>query len=148
MSAHPEPTPDQLRAMAYTDGELPPEDRAAFEARLAAEPTLAREVTQYQRLALVTRSAAPPEPMDHEWRRLEADPLQRAGTKGGMLLFFGGAIGLAVWLLLTFLTDDSVSPIARALIAALAGGLTALFLTVLRGRLRTLPYDAYTDVKR
>ena len=38
--------------------------------------------------------------------------------------------------------------IPKILLAGLCGGALVLFLVTLRGRLRTLPYDPYTEIER
>ena len=58
-----DPTTDELKAMAYADGELTDADRTEFEARLATEPALARQVSEYRALEIIARQMAPPEPM-------------------------------------------------------------------------------------
>jgi anti-sigma factor RsiW len=145
--SEPPPSADDLRAMAYVDGELAPADRAAFEARLEREPALVREVAAQQRLAVLARAAAPREPVDHEWRRIERSALQRVGLPLGWSLVALGAAGLAVWCA----CEVARAPIGIApklLTAALAAGFLVLFLLALRARLRTKPFDPYDGVQR
>ena len=51
---------DRLLAMAYVDGELPPQDVAAFDARLVLEPALASVVARERTLRASLRSAYAP----------------------------------------------------------------------------------------
>ncbi len=51
---------DRLAVMAYVDGELPPRDAAAFDARLALEPALATAVARERALRASLRSAYAP----------------------------------------------------------------------------------------
>jgi anti-sigma factor RsiW len=51
---------DRLAVMAYVDGELPPADAAAFDARLALEPVLASAVARERTLRARLRSAYAP----------------------------------------------------------------------------------------
>lgn len=142
------PSPEELEAMAYVDGELDPEAARAFEARLASDPWLQREVSQLQGLAVIARQVAPPEPVDHEWARIDTDPLQRTASGAGFALaLVGSLLGLA-WLAWAVGTADDVPLVAKAIVLATGGGLALVFLTVLRRRLRSLPYDPYTKVKR
>ena len=143
----PEPSRDQLLAMAYADGELPAEECARFEARLADEPTLAREVAEYQTIELLAREMAPPEPADHEWARLELDPLHRTGNQLGTFLLGAGALGLAVWGVYEIARGD-MELFPKVCSLALVVGLTTMLLTTVQGRLRVLPFDPYRKVNR
>jgi anti-sigma factor RsiW len=141
------PTRDELLAMAYADGELSDAGRAEFEARLAHEPLLRREVAELQRLALIARRCAPPEPKDHEWRRLEGEALYGGGRRLALGLLAGGALtGVAGggWALFSAGLPAWVEVGAALLLA----GFVVLLLVAVRGRLRTLPYDPYTEVER
>ena len=51
---------DRIAAMAWVDGELPPADHAAFEARLAHEPALAQAVMRERALRASLQSAYAP----------------------------------------------------------------------------------------
>ena len=51
---------DRIAAMAYVDGELPPAEQAAFEARLAREPALAAAVARERALRASLESAYAP----------------------------------------------------------------------------------------
>ena len=141
------PSADELQAMAFVDGELKDEEARRFEARLASEPALAREVSELRALELVSRQMAPPEPMDHEWARIDAEPAQRAATGLGFLLALVGTIGFWGWLAWAIATGD-MDIVPKVLILSVGGGLGIVFLTILRRRLLTLPYDPYTRVKR
>jgi len=146
-SSDREPSRDQLLAMAYADGELAGEEQRHFEARLAQSPALARDVSHYRRLQALARQVAPPEPMDFEWRRLARDPVQRLLLAAGWTLLVLAGVTLVVW------GEYSIAVSAMPLLPKLAlGGLLlgGLLLTAaaLRGRLRTRPYDPYTEVQR
>jgi anti-sigma factor RsiW len=143
----PEPTRDELLAMAWFDGELSDEARRAFEQRLAREPLLAREVTALERLHGLARHAVGPEPMDTEWGRLEREPLHKAWVGLGVALVLVGGLGLAGWLVLLLVGSSLALPL-KLVCGALIAGAAVLFLAALRARLRTLPYDPYTDVRR
>lgn len=141
------PTQDELLAMAYADGELDDAARAGFEARLADDPGLRRELAELRELAVLTRQIAPPEPADHEWDRLSSEWLHQGGTQAGLGLLLIGAVGLAGALIWGLLSSD-LPTIVKVSGSAIAVGLALLFTTALRARLRTLPLDPYTKVKR
>jgi len=143
-----EPSENELRAMAYVDGELSQAEAREFEVTLAGDPALAREVAELRALQLVSRQMAPPEPMDYEWERLKADPLQRTGVGLGFSLVLLGTIGFTLWGIWAIAFESELSLPAKLFSVATITGLVLIFLTVLRGRLRTLPYDPYTHIKR
>lgn len=144
----PEPTADELLAMAYADGELSGPARAAFEARMAREPSLAREVAEVRALEVLARRLAPPEPADFEWRRLEADPLHRGSTGLGWVALTFGCLGLALLACWRVLSSDAISALERGFLASALLGVLLLFVATLRGRLRTLALDPYRNVER
>ncbi len=146
MSAR-EPTRDQLLAMAYADGELDGNERVEFEQRLSSEPALLAEVTELKRLGVLARRMTPVEPKDFEWQRLNAEALHSGGTSLGLALSAIGALGVLGWLCYSLLASD-LGVVPKAFFCALLGGLTLVFLLVFRARLRTLPYDPYTEVDR
>ena len=142
-----EPTADELQAMAYADGELAPAERARFEARLAAEPALAREVSLQMRLTVLAREVAPPEPADHEWARIERSAAHSLGWSLAVLSVVLGltcTIGYGGWCLACS-EAPLVLKIALGLVTA---GFIAWFVLVARARARTRRYDPYTEVKR
>jgi anti-sigma-K factor RskA len=141
------PSPDELAAMAYVDGEMGPSARVAFESRLEKEPALVREVAAQQRLAVMARAAAPREPIDEEWRRIEGSALHRAGLPIGWTLMTVGGIGLAVWCAWLIATS-SIGILPKLLTAALAAGFLFLFLLAVRARIASRPFDPYDGVKR
>ena len=142
-----EPTRDQLLAMAWADGELAGEERAAFERRLASEEALRREVALHQELAVLARAAAPREPADYEWTQLSREPAHKGALLLGWLLIGLSAAGGFVFALWKLFSADL--PLVLVLvIASLLGGIGLLFFVTLRAHLRTLPYDPYRKVER
>lgn len=142
-----EPTHDELLAMAYVDGELSTEERRDFEARLADDAALGREVAELRGLELLARRMAPPEPADHEWARVRASASHRIGSRVGFLGLGGGALALVALALWAIFTSDEALGLKLA-IAALVVGVASLFLVTLRARLAQLPFDPYTKVQR
>jgi anti-sigma factor RsiW len=141
------PSVDQLLAMAYADGELDEPSRAAFEARMAREPQLAREVVGQQRLAILARSVAPMEPEDHEWARMELSSARRAAFLLAWGMITIGVVGVTALCEIELLRSDAPISLKVFVTLIVAGGLL-LFGLVLRGRLRTSPFDPYVDVRR
>ncbi len=141
------PTSDELRAMAYADGELPESERKAFEAQLAARSDLRLEVARIHRLDVLARQAAGPEPMDHEWRALRTDSMQRAALGLGWTLFGSGAAVLAA-LGLWELWSSEASLLMKSAVSAVTVGFALLLGAAVRARLLTRAYDAYTEIRR
>jgi anti-sigma factor RsiW len=142
-----EPSHDELLAMAYADGELDGAEREGFEQRLATSPPLALEVARYRRLQALAQQAAPPEPMDYEWRRLGRDPLQRLLlTLGWTLLVVAGGT-LVVWGEYS-IAVSRLPLVPKLALGGLLLGLVLLVSAAVRARLRTRPYDPYTEVQR
>jgi anti-sigma factor RsiW len=142
-----EPSRDELLAMAYADGELDAAARRDLDRRMADEPALALAVARYQRLEVLARRVVPPEPMDHQWRRLDRDPVQRASLGLGWILLALAALGTASWCIFELLRAD-LEPLPKILTLALVLGVLLLFFATLRARLKTLPYDPYLEVER
>ncbi len=147
MNPQSEPTPNELAAMAYFDGQLEGEERRRFEQQLEADPSLARDVAAYRSLDFALHSAAPAEPIDAEWDRQRRDPLQRFLLALAALI---GTTGLVLWL-----GSLGARPLGvRALGAPSLGPLLMLGSGLvllgrgIRGRLRELPFDPYVSVKR
>ena len=142
------PSRDELLAMAYVDGELDAGDREEFEQRMSQSDKLRREVAELSSLAVLARRMAPKEPKDYEWERLAEDPVHRGGLGLGFGLVVAGVLGLAAFGITKVATDDGIPITLKLVLGAMTGGLLCLFLVVLRARLRTLPYDPYTEVQR
>ena len=141
------PSLDELLAMAYVDDELTAEARAQVDQRMEDEPALALAVARYRRLEVLARQVAPPEPMDHEWRRLRRDPVHRAGHGIGWVLLALGAVALAGWCLFELVRAD-LELVPKLACLGVVAGVLLLFLATLRARLRTLPFDPYVEVER
>ncbi|MEZ6004906.1 MAG: hypothetical protein R3F33_12055 [Planctomycetota bacterium] len=147
MQSPQEPSPDELLAMAYVDGELDHEARRVFESRLAGEAGLARVVAELRDLEVVTRNMIPPEPEDREWRRLWQNPWHSGGWKLAWLLCILSAIG-ATFTLLPLLWSGEGNWVLRLSFAAGFLGIALLLGLTLRERLAVLPYDPYRKVRR
>ncbi|MFN0243777.1 MAG: hypothetical protein ACKVWV_12875 [Planctomycetota bacterium] len=146
-SAEREPTSDELLAMAYADGELDPDARTAFEARMRSDAALAREVAAQQRLHQLARHVAGPEPMDAEWERIARASGYRASLGIGASLLTLGALSLGVWAAYALVTS-SLALVPKLALGALIAGLFVLTVRAWLARRRTRPYDPYTEVRR
>lgn len=147
MSTDPEPTREELLAMAYVDGEVDPAGRREFEALLAEREDLQLQVAQLRRLEVVARQAAPPEPMDHEWERIRKDPMHQSSHGLGFGLLIVGSVGIVIASLVGIWQGDE-SLFTKGVLSSLIVGALILFANTLQNRLRTLPYDPYTEIQR
>ena len=142
-----EPRREELLAMAYADGELRGAEREEFEGLLATREDLRLEVVRMQRLAVLARQSAGPEPMDHEWRELARDPAQRAATGLGRIALIGGLFVVAIGAAWSLWTSDAPAWIQLGASVA-AVGLAILLGAALRARMRTRAFDPYRDIVR
>ena len=142
-----DPSPDELLAMAYVDGQLDADQRREFEERLSKTPGLMREVAEQNALAVLARQTTPSEPMDHEWRRMEEESLHGLGIPIGLALSAIGAIGLILWGMFGILISD-LEVMIKVFFLLCMGGLAGVFLLILRARIRTHHLDPYTEVQR
>jgi hypothetical protein len=142
-----EPRREELLAMAYADGELRGAEREEFEGLLATREDLRLEVVRMQRLGVLARQAAGPEPMDHEWRDLARDPVQRAAAGLGRVALIGGSCLVAIGAAWALWTSDAPAWLQLGASAA-AVGLAILLGAAVRARLRTRAFDPYRDIVR
>ncbi len=145
---NPEPTEDELFAMAYADGELDSEARREAAKRIAEDDAFALRVAHYQRLDVTARTALSHEPQDTARAKLANEPLQRATLSLGWMTATFGFIAFYAWVFYEILQNEEMSGAPKVFLLCATGGLFLLFLSVLRGRLRELPYDPYTDIER
>ncbi len=146
-NADMEPLSDELLAMAYADGELTPEQRKSFEARLITETKLAEQLEEMRGLTLVARNLIPPEPEDREWRRISRDPLQSGGLRFAWLLCLLALLAMGAGLAVS-IGDDGTHWTWKAGLILGGLGLSLLLLLALRERLAVLPHDPYRKLMR
>jgi anti-sigma factor RsiW len=141
------PSRDELLAMAYVDDQLDHDARREFELRLSKEEHLAAEVVALRRLDLIARTAAPPEPIDFAWKRVDESPSQVGAVGAGWIATCLGSLGLA-GIAIQLILQAQIPLWERASIALFVGGLTLLFLSVAWRRWKVRNMDPYTSVKR
>ena len=144
----PEPSQDELLAMAYADGELNEEARRDAAQRIADDEAFALRVAHYQRLDVATRTATPPEPQDTAHAKLSAEPTQKAALGLGWFALVVGFFGFYAWAFYEMIRDPELETLPKVLILGGIGGFLLLFLAVLRNRLREIPHDPYTKIQR
>ena len=140
-------TETQQLLMAYVDDEMDPNQRTAFEARLAEEPDLAAEAAQYRELMDMTQSMAVIEPTEREMRRFWNRFYNRAEWRIGWILLLVGLIvlvGEGLYLLITSPIDWHI----KAATVSAAVGLAVLLWNTVRLKIRTSRFDRYRGVMR
>jgi hypothetical protein len=133
--------------MAYADGELAPEARATFEARLVVEPSLRRLVVDQQEISVLARDATPPEPLELERLRVERDVPQAVLQGIGRLFLVLGILYAFASLTLSACDASWRLPFVGAGVI-LCVGFAALLLRAQRIRRATLHLDPYRNVQR
>jgi uncharacterized protein with PQ loop repeat len=134
--------------MAYADGELNEEARRETAHRVASDPAFALRVAHYQRLDVTARTATSPEPQDIVNAKLAASSTQQATLGLGWFALVTGTFGFYAWLIFEISQDPELDILPKVFILGGIGGFLLLFLSILRNRLRELPYDPYTKIKR
>lgn len=151
MSLEPEDqvlTESQALMMAYVDDELTPEERTAFEDRLAEDPELAAEVASYQSLMGLTGSMAVMEPTDHEIRRFWSRFYNRTEWRFGWLLLSFGLLVSCGYGLYYLLVSETVHVLLKVAVLSIVLGGGTLIWNTLRLKLRTSRFDRYRGVLR
>lgn len=133
--------------MAYLDGELSPQDRAAFEALLEQHPEWREEAAEMAEIVGATKQVKlrPPDPTiwDNYWEEIDS----RIERKVGWLITSIGAallMLLGIWKVMMFAQNDLV----RLGILMVVVGMALLFFAVIRGRLVELPKDRYRRIRK
>lgn len=139
-------TPIQERLMAYVDDEMPPQERIAFEKKLAEDSELAAEVAEFRCLADFTDSMTLAEPTDREMQRFWRNFYNRSEWQAGwVLIVLGGAVlaGYGVYELMTL--ESWV--VKGSALSIIVGGSVLLWSTI-RQKVRTHRFDRYRGVTR
>jgi len=140
-------TPEQIRLMAYVDGELTPAEHRAFEQRMRTDEELASEVVHQQSLLAMTRSAALVEPTDDETRRFWSRFYNRCEWQLGWCLLLLGTAVLVGWGLVELLRSD-VDLVPKVAILVVLAGAAILTWNTARLKMRTSRFDRYRGVMR
>lgn len=140
-------TRDQQQLMAYVDDEMTPQQRTAFELRLAESSELAAEFANLQCLTDFTKSMRLAEPTDHEMQRFWESFYNRSEWQFGWILLVAGLAVLGSYSLFLLLASEVHLIIKIATVSALIGAATLLWNTV-RLKLRTAKFDRYRGVVR
>ena len=136
----------------YVDGELPEEERLAFEEELKNNPELKAELEEFMNLKDITGimkyADLPDEVWDNYWQSL----YKKLERGFGWLFFSAGAIVLICFGLFKFFEelyiDPSVSMILKTGVTALSVGVVILLVSLTRERLFAYKHDRYKEVNK
>ena len=84
---------------------------------------------------------------EDKWRESMNDSTVRASRGIGWLLLIGGILAVSAIAVLGFLTEPGIDTREKIIVGAIYGGLSALFISVLRQRLIERKADKYKDVE-
>ncbi len=134
--------------MGLLDGELRPEEEAVVREHLRGCRECSIEEAKYRNLAALAKAANLPEPTDAETSRFWAGIYNRSERQAGWVLLLVGLALLAAYGATALAVAETIPLPVRLGLLATGIGLFLLFLSVLRLRLRTLPFDPYRNVVR
>ena len=142
----------KLKLMAYLDGELSAEERAAFEREIEASAEIREELEELKRVKDMTTRIAFVDLEDADWTRYWRGIYNRTEQAAGWILLSLGTVILTVYGLYHFLQAlwrDTTTPLlVRFGEFALVAGLAILLVSVLRHRLHSGKNDPYRGVRR
>lgn len=136
----------------YVDGELPENERLAFEKELADNPELRAELEEFMKLkeltGILTYADLPDEVWENYWQSL----YKKLERGFGWILFSIGAIVLLFFGLFQFLSELYYSPttpiIVKISVTALLLGAIILLVSFSRERLFAYKRDRYKEVNK
>lgn len=143
----------QENMMAFLDGELPPETRAAFESHLSVCDTCAGEFSAFSELQEELKMMTFKEPSEAELERYWGSIYNRIERGTGWVLFSVGSILLLCYgafkLIEEMVRNPDVALALKTGTLALIFGLVVLLVSVLRERLAVRKVDKYSrEVKK
>ena len=140
----------QVRITGYLDGELDAAETRALEEHLKACPVCMRELDAMKTLIVGTAACLKIEhPPEEVWDAFLDDVYNRLERKTGWMILIVGLIASAAYGAVLFVLAPWADWPLKVLLGALFAGLTILFISVLRQRMRVAKTDRYTkEVKR
>ena len=134
----------------YIDGELDSPTCRLLEQHILGCPECKEEYGSLKRLAAGTSSAmAFDEPPPEVWDSFLDSVYNRIERRTGWTMLWVGLAMLAAYGLFLYVTTDWAPPLAKFVCALPVGGLSLLFVSVLRQRLHVQKNDRYSrDVVR
>jgi len=131
----------------YIDGELTQQQRQRVEVHCDGCEECNRNLRELRALRERVGRSGLSELGEDIWREQMDDTTVRATRGIGWLLFIGGLLILAGYIIYELVIDTSMTLGVKLLFAAIYGGMGALFVSVLRQRLIERKTDKYKDVE-
>jgi len=147
MSNHHETVFDEALLSGYVDGELTQADRQRVRLRLEEDPEARQQVDEMREIREAARSVGWMSPSDEEWNEAPRSAPSRVFRGAGWLIVCGWLVTVAFLVLKGFVLGPETLG-EKLLALAVVGGPLALFLSVLIDRIKVLPNDRYTGVKK
>ena len=136
----------------YVDGELSPDERAAFEKELAANPELRAELDEFRSLKEVTDTMTYADLPDEVWESYWANIYRKTERGLGWILFSIGAIVLlcfGAWEAFSSLWTDPGSPLwLKVGLSGLTVGAIILLVSFARERVFAYNRERYREVMK
>ena len=131
----------------YIDGELTQQERQRVEVHCEGCPQCNNDLDELRTLRQKVGCSRLSEFGEDNWREQMDDTTVKVTHGIGWLLFIGGLLLLAGYLIYEFVFDTSLSWGIKLLFGAIYGGFGVLFISVLRQRLIERKSDKYKDVE-
>ncbi len=144
-SAHEE---FEILMMGALDGELSQGEQASLQSHLQGCASCSQKLAQYRHLVDLTDSLRLEEPQDYELDRFWNTLYNRMERRSAWWFLVIGVVGVTSALMFEVFRTDLLAWWLKAGLGLVATGFLLLFVSVLRVRLRTLPYDRYREVHR
>lgn len=138
--------------MGYLDGELTDQQKQTLEQHLSQCTDCKQELEDFRRLIAVTSDVTLKEPEQKLWDAYWSGLYNRLERGIGWILFSVAAIALLIWggfqVIEAIIVDPAIGVMLKIGLLALLGGLSILFVSVVRERLFFHKKDRYKDVIR
>ena len=138
----------EILMMGFLDGELTAEDERRFQVHMETCESCKRELGRYRELTRLASSVQLREPQDDELDKFWQGLYNRMERGSGWTLLMVGVVLATIALVIEVFRTEFLSWWIKGAVAALALGFVVLFLSVLRARLRAMPFDRYREIHR
>lgn len=138
----------QTDGMRLLDGELRPEEKAAYEEHVKGCDDCARELKEIGRIVELTNDLKLKAPDEEFWARYWDSLLHRLERGAGFVLMVAGIVAVLVFVIYHAVTSPEFLTFKGLSIAAILLGLVVIFLSVVRERYHESKSDPYKEVKQ